>query len=54
MILNPIIPIWVATITCVLMIIIIVKNKSGMVKKLLTIFLLFVINMRIMIPNRRR
>ncbi len=67
MIVNPIIPIWLMTIICIILVILIVYNKRKKEKKLkkssneiknyniiielIIISLLFIINLRIMVPN---
>lgn len=64
MITNPIIPIWLMLLICIALIILIVYNKKeintrnknetkwiSLVLKVLAVIILFVINLRIMIPN---
>lgn len=65
MIVNPIIPIWLMGIICVILIVLILYNKSlkkkletknkkvilNFITKIMIVILLFVINLRIMIPN---
>lgn len=54
MIVSPIIPIWLMTPICIAFIVIIIKNKSrkiNLITRLLITILLFVINLRIMIPT---
>ena len=53
MILNPIIPIWAMIIICAILILIVIKSKNDRIKRIITILVLFTINLRIMIPNRR-
>lgn len=63
MIVNPIIPVWLMTIICIIFVALIVYNKLkkdnkkvkrsniNMIIELIIVILLFVINLRIMIPN---
>ncbi|MCI8621610.1 MAG: hypothetical protein HFJ50_08010 [Clostridia bacterium] len=51
MIVNPIIPIWLMLIICTVLIFLIVKNKEHKLKRVIIVTLLFVINLRIMLPN---
>lgn len=53
MIFSPIIPIWIMIIVCVILIIVILKNKSNLIRRLVIIALLFIINLRIMIPSSK-
>ena len=50
MIVNPIIPIWIMSIICIILIIEIIHNKNSYIKVGI-IVLLFIINLRIMLPN---
>jgi len=51
MITNPIIPIWIMAIICVLVVFIRRKNKYSFIRQIIICILLFLINLRFMIPN---
>ncbi len=54
MIISSIIPIWLMLIICIIAIVFILKtnhNKSNLIRKGIIIFLLFIMNLRIMIPS---
>lgn len=51
MIINPIIPIWVMAIICVFFLVLKRKGKGNFIRQILIVILLFVINIRIMIPG---
>ena len=51
MIVSPIIPIWIMILICIVFIIIIIKNKKKLVTRILIIVLLFVVNLRLMVPS---
>lgn len=53
MILNPIIPIWAMIIICAILILIVIRGKNNRIKRVTIILLLFIMNLRILIPNRR-
>ncbi|MCI8519678.1 MAG: hypothetical protein HFJ51_06550 [Clostridia bacterium] len=53
MILNPIIPIWAMIIICAILILIVIRSKNNRIKRVTIILLLFIMNLRILIPNRR-
>lgn len=46
-----IIPIWLMTIICILLIILVIKSKKGLIRRIMIICLLFMANARIMIPS---
>ena len=48
----PIIPIWIMIIICIFLIIVILKTNKKDIIKILIIILLFLINLRIMIPSK--
>ena len=50
---SPIIPLWIMSIICFLLIILEMKNKRKNITHYLIIILLFVINLRIMIPTNK-
>ena len=47
----PIIPIWVMLIICIILIIYIIKNNNKNINQILVVVLIFLINLRIMIPS---
>ncbi|MBO5087328.1 MAG: VWA domain-containing protein [Lachnospiraceae bacterium] len=49
MIINPIIPIWLMVIVCILFLCVKRKGKASYIRQILIVILLFVINMRIMV-----
>ena len=51
MIIFPIIPIWLMGILCIILLIMRRKNKYAYIRQILIVILLFVINLRIMIPS---
>lgn len=52
MIISPIIPIWIMSIICIVLIIITIKKDiKSCIRRLIIIVLLFVINLRIMLPT---
>lgn len=51
MIINPIIPIWLMSIICILFLFMKRKGKLAFVRLLIMVILLFVINLRIMVPD---
>lgn len=51
MIIKPIIPIWIMSIICILMIILKRKKLLAFLRQLLMVALLFVINLRVMVPD---
>lgn len=51
MIINPIIPIWVMAIICILFLVLKRKGKVNYIRQILIIILLFVINLRIMVRD---
>ncbi len=51
MIINPIIPVWLMGIVCVLLLILKRKGAFNYVRQILMVVLLFVVNLRIMIPD---
>ncbi|MBP3841913.1 MAG: VWA domain-containing protein [Bacilli bacterium] len=51
MVIFPIIPIWVISIVCVLLIVIIFKYNKKSILRILMVILVFIINLRIMIPG---
>lgn len=51
MIVNPIIPIWVMTILCIFFLSIKRKDKGSYIRQIVMVILLFIINMRIMVPD---
>lgn len=51
MIVNPIIPIWLMVILCIVLLIFKRKGTFNYIRQIFIIILLFVINLRIMIPN---
>lgn len=51
MIINPIIPIWVMVIICILFLLVKRKGKMNYVRQILIVILLFVINLRIMVRD---
>lgn len=51
MITNPIMPIWLMILICIIFIIIRSKNKHNFIKQIIIVILLFLINLRIMIPS---
>ena len=53
MIINPIIPIWVMVIICVILVLLRPKDKFKFIREIIIILLLFVINLRIMIPSEK-
>lgn len=48
----PIIPIWLMTIFCVILILIIVKKNKKSIIQIMIVLLIFIINLRIMIPSQ--
>ena len=52
MIINPILPIWLMATICVILIILLRKTSVGIVRQILISILLFLINLRIMIPTQ--
>lgn len=51
MIINPIIPIWLMTIICIALVICKRKGKFAYIRQIIMIILLFMINLRMMIPT---
>lgn len=51
MIVSPIIPIWIMILICAIFVFIAVKNKNNLIIRLLIVVLLFIINLRIMLPS---
>lgn len=51
MILNPIIPIWLMGILCVILLLLKRKGIFNYIRQILVVILLFAINLRIMVPN---
>lgn len=51
MITNPIIPIWLMVILCIVLLIFKRKGTFNYIRQILIVILLFIINLRIMIPN---
>ena len=51
MIINPIIPVWIMAIICVFLLLLKRKGIVPYIRQVMTIVLLFVINLRIMIPD---
>lgn len=52
MIINPIIPVWIMGIICILLLFFKRKGVFAYVRQILTIALMFVINLRIMVPGK--
>ncbi len=52
MIVSPIIPIWLMGIICVILIILKSKNWKTFIRQIIIVILLFLINLRIMIPSK--
>lgn len=51
MIINPIIPVWLMVILCIILLIFKRKGTFNYIRQIIIIILLFVINLRIMVPN---
>ena len=51
MIINPIIPIWVMAIICILFLLVKRKGKMNYVRQILIVIFLFVINLRFMVRD---
>lgn len=51
MIINPIIPIWLMGIICIIFLFIKRKNRNGYIRQIIIIILIFIINTRIMIKS---
>lgn len=51
MIINPIIPIWLMAIICIALAIFKRKGKFAYIRQIIMIILLFMINLRMMIPT---
>ena len=51
MIVNPIIPIWLMTVICIILLVLKRKGIFPYIRQIIVILLLFVINLRIMIPD---
>lgn len=51
MIINPIIPIWVMAIICVFFLVLKRKGRANYIRQIFIVILLFVINLRIMVPG---
>ena len=52
MIINPIIPVWLMGIICVLMLIFKRKGIASYIRQIIIVILLFLVNLRIMIPGK--
>ena len=51
MIINPIIPIWLMAVICIILLVLKRKGIFPYIRQIIVILLLFVINLRIMIPD---
>lgn len=51
MIISPIIPIWIMGIICIILLILKRKDKYGFIRQIAIVILIFVINLRIMVPS---
>ena len=51
MIVNPIIPIWLMSVICIILLVLKRKGIFPYIRQIIVILLLFVINLRIMIPD---
>ncbi len=51
MIINPIIPIWLMAVICVILLFFTRKGAFNYIRQIIIIILLFAINLRIMVPN---
>lgn len=53
MIVNPIIPIWIMALICIAIVLINIKNgKYNIIKQIIISILIFMINLRIMVPYK--
>lgn len=54
MIINPIIPIWCMLIICAVIVLLSIKDKVNLIKSIIVTLLLFLINIRFMIPAKNQ